>query len=75
MGSVRGDVAQARVEIKEINTGITARLLNLESNAINKIEFNDHEARIRSLETQRWVIAGAVATASTLAGFILSIIF
>lgn len=32
------DVAGARGEIKEINTGITARLLNLESNAVSKIE-------------------------------------
>lgn len=38
MDGLRVDVAGARAEIKEINTGITARLLNLESNAVSRIE-------------------------------------
>src|SRR5665213_42523 len=38
MDGLRNDMAAARVEIKEINTGITGRLLNLESNAVSKIE-------------------------------------
>lgn len=50
MQNVRDEVAQARVEIKEINTGITARILNLESNSVSKIEVSDFDKRIRGLE-------------------------
>jgi hypothetical protein len=40
MTSMFGEIAGARLEIKEINTGITAPLLNLESNSVSKIEIN-----------------------------------
>lgn len=71
MDGLRIDVAGARAEIKEINTGITARLLNLEANSVSKIEVNpkldDHDERITNLEDSRiaykaslkvWVILG-----------------
>lgn len=80
MDGLRGDMAAARVEIKEINTGITARLLNLEANAVSKIEVNpkldEYEKRITNLETTKatnqatvrpWVIiGGALWTIATI---------
>lgn len=53
------DISSARSEIKEINTGITARLLNLEGNSVSRIELK-HEIqevsdRIESVE-QRFEI-------------------
>lgn len=55
MDGMRSDIASARSEIKEINTGITARLLNLESNSVSKIEVNpkldEIELRLDSVET------------------------
>jgi hypothetical protein len=59
MSSTRSDIAAARAEIKEINTGITARLLNLESNAVSRIELKDYDDRIDSLELWRSALAGA----------------
>jgi hypothetical protein len=50
MSSTRGDIAQARLEIKEINTGITARLLNLEANAVSKVEIDAFDERLRVVE-------------------------
>ena len=71
MDGLRVDMAGARIEIKEINTGITARILNLESNSVSKIEINpkleEYETRITNLETagasnrgqiKVWVIIG-----------------
>lgn len=51
MGSMRSDLAGARIEIKEINTGITARLLNLESNAVNKIQYNQLEDQVDKIRS------------------------
>lgn len=53
MDGMRGDIAAARSEIKEINTGITARLLNLESNAVSKIVVEVLDTRVVSLENSR----------------------
>lgn len=50
MGSMRSDLAAARVEIKEINTGITARLLNLESNTVVKLQHNQLEGKVVALD-------------------------
>jgi hypothetical protein len=61
MSSARGDIAAARIEIKEINTGITARLLNLESNAVSKIELEGIQTDIESLKLWRAALAGAWA--------------
>jgi hypothetical protein len=71
MSNMRDEIGAARVEIKEINTGITARLLNLESNAVSKIEINPRletiEQDITDLRDSRidfratiraWVIIG-----------------
>lgn len=37
--SMSVDFARMSVEVKDINTGYSARLLNMESNAVSKIEF------------------------------------
>jgi hypothetical protein len=64
-----GEIAAARVEIKEINTGITARLLNLESNAVSKIRVDALDERVDTLEDSRieyratikaWLIIGGI---------------
>lgn len=68
MSSMQGD-------IQEMKGSVTARLLNLESNAVSRIIVDDHENRIRALETQRWMIAGGVSVASALGGYILQVFF
>lgn len=74
------EISAARSEIKEINTGITGRLLNLESNSLSKIEVNpkldEFDERLTNLEDSRiayraqlkvWVLlGGAVWTVITL---------
>ena len=40
------DLGGARMEIKEINTGITSRLLNLESNTVMKLQFHQLEGKV-----------------------------
>jgi hypothetical protein len=79
MASVRDEVAAARGEIKEINTGISARLLNLESNAVSRIELDGLDERIRVLEaaTNSWLgkqslIGGAFGIVAGLIGSFVS---
>lgn len=81
MTGIVNEISAARAEIKEINTGITARLLNLESNSLSKIEVNpkldEYDERITSLEDSQiaylaqlkvWVLlGGAVWTLATIA--------
>jgi hypothetical protein len=57
--STRDDIAAVRIEIKEINTGITARLLNLEANAVSKLELEQITQDIDSLKIWRATLAGA----------------
>lgn len=80
MTGIVTEISAARAEIKEINTGITARLLNLESNSLSKIEVNpkldEFDERITGLEDSRiayraqlkvWVLlGGAIWTIFTL---------
>jgi hypothetical protein len=86
MQNTRDEVAAARVEIKDINTGITSRLLNLEANAVSKIELSrfdecneKFEARLRTVEDQNasWLgkqnlIAGALGIIAGLIGSLIS---
>jgi hypothetical protein len=78
MQNARDDIAAARIEIKEINTGVTARLLNLEGNAVNKIEIAGFEDRIRELEAtaNQWLGKQSLiaATIGIVAGLIGSYI-
>ena len=53
MSGMREEIAAARVEIKDINTGIGARLLNLESNAVTKIVHDALAIRVDGLEDSR----------------------
>lgn len=76
MTGMFSEISAARAEIKEINTGITARLLNLESNSLSKIEVNprldEYDERITSLEDSQiatqaqikvWIILGGAVWA------------
>jgi len=57
--STRDDIAAVRVEIKEINTGISSRLLNLESNAVSKLELEQICEDIEGLKLWRSMLIGA----------------
>jgi hypothetical protein len=48
--STRDDIAAVRVELKDISTGMTARLLNLEANAVSRVEIDAFETRLRTCE-------------------------
>lgn len=59
------DMSSARTEIKEINTGITARLLNLESNSLSKIEVNP---RLNEIEMRLDTVEDNASTTDTKLG-------
>lgn len=70
MANMADDISAARLEIKEINTGTGTRLLNLESNAVTKLEHNLLDERVENLEKSRiayratmkaWIIMGGGA--------------
>jgi hypothetical protein len=68
-------LASMETAIKDINTGITARLLNLEGNAVSKIEIAGFEDRVRKLEAtaNQWLgkqslIASAIGIIAGLVG-------
>lgn len=60
------DISSARSEIKEINTGISARLLNLESNSLSKIEVNpkldEFEERISASEDKHNILEAKIGS-------------
>jgi hypothetical protein len=66
MSSTRADIAAARSEIKEINSGISARLLNLESNAVSKIEIEQISLDIENLKLWRSMLIGAWAVCTVI---------
>lgn len=75
MQNVQNDIASTRAEIKDISTGITARLLNLEGNSVSKIEIQEFDGRLSSVEaaSNQWLgkqqlIAGAIGIAAGLLG-------
>lgn len=78
MQNVQNDIASTRAEIKDISTGITARLLNLEGNSVNKIEIEDFDDRLALVEaaSNQWLgkqqlIAGSIGVAAGLIGSII----
>lgn len=78
MQNVQIDITSTRAEIKDISTGMTARLLNLEGNSVSKVEIKDFDTRISSLEasSNNWIgkqqfIAGAIGVAAGLLGSLL----
>lgn len=78
MQNLRDDVASSRSEVKDMNIGLSARLLNLETNTVSKIEVSGFDQRIRSVEdaNNQWLgkqqlIAGAIGIAAGLIGSII----
>lgn len=61
------------IGIKEINTGITARLLNLEGNAVNKIQFDQLETRVNILENNGIAQAASIRVWVILGGGVWSV--
>jgi hypothetical protein len=49
---LRTEMRGARSDIADMRSGLSGRLLNLEANAVSKIQFDDHEKRIRTVEKQ-----------------------
>ena len=66
---LRTEMRGMRSDLSEMRTGITARVLNLESNSVSKIQFDDHETRIRGIEGN----VAAMAASSKTWRYILSI--
>lgn len=62
-------------QLKEMAGNYTARLLNLEGNAVTKVvhdsDIKDHEDRLRWLEHRGWMLSGGVLTISTVFTFFL----
>jgi hypothetical protein len=78
MFSMSGEISAARVEIKEINTGITARLLNLEANALSKIEvlptLEKYDGRLSDLEDDRIAFKAQVKTWAAVGAFVFALV-
>lgn len=79
MQNVQLEISNARNEIKEINSGISGRLLNLESNSVSKIEISEYDDRLSSLEAtaNNWIgkqqmISGAIGIVAGLIGAFIS---
>jgi hypothetical protein len=66
---LRTEMRGLRSDVQDMRTGITARVLNLESNSVSKIQFDDHETRIRGMEGN----VAAMAASSKTWRYILSI--
>lgn len=74
MEGVRGEIAAARAEIKEINTGITARLLNLESNSVSKIVVDMLDDRVTVIEGTGIALKSQNRTLMAVGGAIVTLI-
>lgn len=78
MTGMFSEISAARAEIKEINTGITARLLNLESNSLSRIEVNPRldvfDERITDLEDSRIAFRASIQVWLLLGGAIWTIV-
>lgn len=74
MQNIRNEVAEARIEIKDINTGISARLLTLEGNAVSKIQISGFDDRISVLEKEsnQWI--GKQQAISGFIGIVVSLV-
>jgi hypothetical protein len=57
--NTRNDLATIRSELRDINTGISNRVLNLESNAVSKIEIEGMQDEIEGLKLWRSMLIGA----------------
>lgn len=75
MGNLSSDIALARSEVKELSIGMSARLLNLESNSVSKVQLIEMEGRVRKLEDteNNWIgkqqfISGAIGIGAGLLG-------
>lgn len=47
---LRTEMKAVRTDIQSLQDGVTGRLSNLEQNAVSKIQFEDHEERLRATE-------------------------
>lgn len=65
-----------RADLQDLKGNWTSRLLNLEGNAVSKIQLEstedrfkrqagDHEDRIRKMEKYQWIQTGAAAAAAS----------
>lgn len=71
---LKTQVQAIRSDIADLKGNYTGRLLNLESNAINRIQFDDHERRIRFLERWVWGAIGVLGAAQVALTFYLKIL-
>jgi uncharacterized protein involved in exopolysaccharide biosynthesis len=74
MGNVRDEIAAARTEIKEINTGITSRLLNLEANAVTKLVVEALDERVSNLEESRTKYRTQLNTILAIGGLAITVL-
>src|SRR3954468_16611837 len=74
MFGMNGEISALRGEVKEINTGITSRLLNLESNSLSKVEVNpkleELDQRITGLEDSRIEYRATMEARTTMVGWL-----
>lgn len=68
------DVVAARQEIKDINTGFSARLLNLESNAVSKFQYDQLAERVVALEDNNIALTATLKVWLLLGGGVWSVV-
>lgn len=68
---LRTEMKAVRDDIQSLKDGVALRLSNLEQNAVSKIQFDDHETRIRKIERYQLLQMGAVGI---VAAFITQVI-
>lgn len=66
---LKTEVTAIRADLADLKGNYTGRLLNLESNAVSKIQFDDHEKRIRFIERYMWMALGILGVAEAVLQF------
>lgn len=74
MSAVRTDINTINENIKSIDSGISNRVLNLESNAVSKLEIKGMQNTIDDINKWRYIQYGAVAGVASIITLVVNLI-
>jgi hypothetical protein len=71
---LRTEMRGARSDIQDLRSGLTNRVMNLEANAVNKIQFDDHETRLRVVERKTEYALTTIRVWGSVVGLLLGLL-